>query len=104
MKMEKAEMIKALEETSEALEITLGRLGCCGNGDGKDHKAETSIALRDYFAGQALQAIISKLPVIDQEGVFGKPVLDKVKYNRDIAISSYAIADAMMKEKNVNLK
>lgn len=65
---------------------------------------ETSITLRDYFAGQALQAIISKLPVIDQEGVFGEPVLDKVKYNRDIAISSYAIADAMMKEKNVNLK
>lgn len=65
---------------------------------------ETSITLRDYFAGQALQAIISKLPVIDQEGVFGEPVLDKVKYNRDLAISSYAIADAMMKEKNVNLK
>lgn len=65
---------------------------------------ETSITLRDYFAGQALQAIISKLPVIDQEGVFGEPVLDKVKYNRDIAISSYAIADAMMKEKNINLK
>lgn len=60
---------------------------------------ETSITLRDYFAGQALQAIISKLPVIDQEGVFGEPVLDKVKYNRDLAISSYAIADAMMKEK-----
>ena len=65
---------------------------------------ETSITLRDYFAGQALQAIISKLPVIDQEGVFGEPVLDKVKYNRDLAISSYAIADAMMKEKNINLK
>ena len=67
-------------------------------------KTETSIALRDYFAGQALQAIISKLPVIDQLGVFGEPVSDKVKYNRDLAVSSYAIADAMMKEKNVSLK
>ena len=43
------ELLEALEETSEALEFALGRLGCCGNGDGKDHKADA-----DDYGGMAL--------------------------------------------------
>ncbi len=43
------ELLEALEETSEALEFALGRLGCCGNGDGKDHKADA-----EDYGGMAL--------------------------------------------------
>lgn len=52
--------------------------------------------LRDHFAGLAMQAIISKLPLVDQSGEFGKPVEDKIAHNLAIAESAYWIADAML--------
>lgn len=55
------------------------------------------ITMRDWFAGQALVGILSKLPLIDQTGELGKPVPDKIKLNNDIADSCYGIADAMIK-------
>ena len=60
--------------------------------------AEYGMTLRDYFAAKAMQAIISKLPLVDQDGVLGNCVKDKKKYNADIANSAYWIADAMIAE------
>jgi len=60
---------------------------------------EAGMTLRDYFAAKAMQAIITKLPVVDREGEFGSPVEDKIKYNADIANSAYWIADAMLEER-----
>jgi len=51
---------------------------------------------RAYFAGMALQAILSKLPLIDQEGEFASPTSDKIKYNLDVAESAWAFGDAMI--------
>lgn len=53
--------------------------------------------LRDWFAGQALNGLLSKLPVVDQNGEFGIVVSDKFAYNDMIADSAYSIADAMLK-------
>ena len=62
------------------------------------NRAEVNgMTLRDYFAAKAMQAIITKLPVVDRESEFGKPVVDKIKYNADIAESAYWFADAMIK-------
>lgn len=57
------------------------------------------MTLRDYFAVRAMQAIITKLPVVDREGEFGSPIEDKAQYNADIANSAYWIADAMLAER-----
>ena len=54
------------------------------------------ITLRQHYAGLAMQAIISKLPIVDQQGEFGARVDDKVQYNLDIAVSAFCIADAMI--------
>ena len=56
----------------------------------------TGITLRQHYAGLAMQAIISKLPIVDQQGEFGARVDDKVQYNLDIAVSAFCIADAMI--------
>ena len=40
------EMLEIIKDLSENLELQLGRLGCCGHGDGKDHKADN-----DSFGG-----------------------------------------------------
>jgi len=57
------------------------------------------MSLRDYFAAKAMQAVITKLPIIDMEGQFGIVIDDKIKYNKDIAESAYQIADAMLQER-----
>lgn len=62
---------------------------------------EEGMTLRDYFAAKAMQAIITKLPVVDQQGVHGQPVPDKVQHNLDIAESAYWIADAMIQARDV---
>ena len=63
---------------------------------GDHYQTHLGITTRDYFAAKAMQAIITKLPVVGRESEFGKPVLNKEKYNADIADSSYWIADAML--------
>ena len=55
--------------------------------------------LLDWMAGQALAGLISKLPIIDQTEQFGIRVDDKLAYNRDVAVSCYEIAAAMVAEK-----
>lgn len=68
-----------------------------GATDGRTHDA--GMTLLDWFAGQALAGLISKLPVIDQTEQFGIKVADKIAYNSDVACSCYALADAMLAEK-----
>jgi hypothetical protein len=57
-----------------------------------------NITRRDYFAGLAMQALISKIPLLDSEGEFGKKVerSDNLKLNEDVAESAYYYADAML--------
>ena len=55
------------------------------------------MTLRDYFAATALQGLLSKLPIIDQTGVHGIKVDDKIAYNNEVAESCYWIADAMLR-------
>jgi len=57
------------------------------------------ITKRDYFASKAMQAIVTKLPLIDQTGEFGPRVDDKIKTNLDVANSAYWYADAMLSER-----
>ncbi len=54
--------------------------------------------LRDWFAGQALTALIAKFPLIDKLGVYGREQtreeIDQIK--ADLSDSAYGYADAMM--------
>lgn len=64
------------------------------------HETETSHAqngmtLRDWFAGQALAALISKSPFFDSTGELGKSI-DLVEFWADMANSAYVYADAML--------
>jgi len=59
----------------------------------------SGMSLRDYFAAKSMQAIITKLPIIDQLSEFGISINNKNKYNEDIAESAYCIADAMLEER-----
>ena len=61
-----------------------------------DTEYHVGMTLRDYFAAKALVGLLSKLPVIDQQGKMGVPVEDKIAYNRDLAESCYWIADALL--------
>jgi hypothetical protein len=62
-----------------------------GNGRGKqtspDAGWETGLSIRDWFAGQALG------------GLAANPTLDRQKWH-DYARGSYAMADAMLAERN----
>ena len=73
-------------------------MGYHPEGNSADHSGMT---LRDYFAAAALQGLISKLPIIDQTGVHGIKVDDKIAYNNEVAESCYWIADAMLKAREV---
>lgn len=53
------------------------------------------MSLRDWFAGQALTAMIAKAPLFDRDGEHGKPI-DMVQFKRDMAESAYFYADAML--------
>jgi len=58
------------------------------------------MSLRDWFAGMALQGLLSKLPVVDQAGEHGIVVSDKDKYDRDVADSAYGFADSMLEARD----
>jgi hypothetical protein len=55
----------------------------------------SGMSLRDYFAGQALGALIRKAPFFDRDGEFGKPI-DMLQFKADMSASAYAYADAML--------
>ena len=63
------------------------------------HSEVKGMTLLDWMAGQALVGLIAKLPIIDQSEQFGIKVDDKIAYNRDVAGSCYALAEAMLAEK-----
>lgn len=69
------------------------------SGENRWHFA--GMTLRDYFAAKAMQAIISKMPLFDSEGEFGKKSTkpENKKINSDVAESAYYYADAMIAER-----
>ena len=69
--------------------------------DPKNDVSESGMTLRDYFAGQALAAMIGKSPFFDRDGEFGKSV-DMVQFKMDMSESAYAYADAMLKAREVS--
>lgn len=54
------------------------------------------LSIRDYFAAMALQGLLTKLPLVDQQGEHGIKVEDKIRHNLEIAHSCYCLADAML--------
>lgn len=58
------------------------------------------MTLLEYFAGQALQSLIAKIPIIDREGEHGEQrtqaEIDQIR--TDVAESAYYYADAMVAE------
>lgn len=60
------------------------------------------MTLRDYFAGQALIALVSKSPFIDRDGEFSEKQSQDylLKYIADICESAYCYAYAMLKERD----
>lgn len=63
---------------------------------------QPGMTLRDYFAAKVLQALITKTPLVDQEGTLAPRVADKIKHNNDLADSAYCIADAMLARRTLN--
>lgn len=59
------------------------------------------VGKRDYFAGQAMGAMIGKAPFFDRDGEFENPV-DMVQFKIDMSESAYAYADAMLKAREVS--
>lgn len=53
------------------------------------------MSLRDWFAGQALAALINKAPFFDAQGEHGNAV-DLIEFKSDMAVSAYFYADAML--------
>lgn len=58
-------------------------------------ECEWGMSLRDWFAGNALSALISKSPFFDRDGEFGNPV-DMMQFKADMSESAYFYADAML--------
>jgi len=58
--------------------------------------------LLDDFAGLAMQAIIAKLPLIDQKGEFGTKLSEeeKIDFMAEVGKSSYQYAGFMIAERN----
>lgn len=56
------------------------------------------LTIRDWFAGQALRALIAKIPLQDAEGEFGQrsSAERNAKIQRDVSDSAYYYADAML--------
>ena len=75
------------------------RLNERGHNTADDHNGMT---LRDYFAGQALVALITKAPFIDRDGEFTEAQTQEYvcKYHADMCNSAYCYSDAMIKERN----
>jgi hypothetical protein len=58
--------------------------------------SQMGMSLRNYYAGEIVKALISKIPLIDQTGELGLKSADKLKLNADVAESSFWLADAMI--------
>ena len=71
-----------------------------GNGDWL-YTDQQGMSLRDYFAGQALAAMIGKAPFFDRDGEHGMPTVDMWQFKLDMANSAYFYADAMIAARGV---
>lgn len=62
---------------------------------------DVGMALRDYFAAKAMQAVIGKLPAFDRDGEHGRQasIGELAQITRDVACSAYCYADAMLAER-----
>lgn len=60
------------------------------------------MTMLDHFAGLAMQAIIAKLPLIDQKGEFGTKLSEeeKIDFMAEVGKSSYQYAGFMIAERN----
>ena len=61
-------------------------------------KFNEGMELRDYFAAKAMQAILTKTPLLSETGEHGKKASHKdiSDLHRNICFTAYSIADAMM--------
>jgi hypothetical protein len=59
------------------------------------------MTLRDWFAGKAFEALISKAQFIDRDGQHGVKMntSDMEQFRFDLAASAFAYADAMLAER-----
>lgn len=66
-----------------------------------DFGSRKGMTLRDWFAGQALAAMIMKSPFFDTQGENGSKISseDIKQFKLDMAASAYAYADAMLAER-----
>ena len=66
-------------------------------------EVEYEFSIRDYFAGLAMQSLISKIPIVDREGKFSEKFsqdeIDKIQ--KEITESSYNYADKMLKARKL---
>lgn len=69
--------------------------------DPRNQILQGGMSLRDWFAGQALAAMISKAPFFDRDGEFGAPV-DMLTFKADMSESAYGYADAMIAARKVS--
>ena len=61
--------------------------------------------LREHYAGLAMQALIQKMPLIDEDGELGdKPVGDMMQLKRELAFSAWRYADAMLEMENAEAR
>jgi hypothetical protein len=59
--------------------------------------SEGGMTLRDYFAAQAMAAIIGKMELSTEESLNSKPTV--YENHRQVARGAYAFADAMLSER-----
>ena len=63
---------------------------------------DMGMSLRDYFAAKAMQALITKLPLLDKEGQYSEKAqtdeIDAVR--KGVAESAYNYANEMLKERD----
>jgi hypothetical protein len=65
--------------------------------------ASKGMSLRDWFAGQALAALISKAPFFDRDSEHGHPIVDMLQFKADMAVSAYGYADALLSAREATL-
>lgn len=69
---------------------------------GKEYaRNQKGMSILDWFAGQAMKSLVAKAPLLDREGEHG-PKFDQAtldQFRRDMAVSAYDYAAAMVAEK-----
>ena len=68
----------------------------------EDEKGNTiaGLTVRNHIAIEMMKALVIKTPLVDQQGVYGVVVPDKVAHNLELADSAYWLADALIEQSN----